>query len=160
MTLSFKSLVADMKIVLENAVISERNQKVFDLFFSAYNGFCKNEKNGADYIFDLENQNDFSFLVSNGKISFNQIMDFENGTRFVMIEDDKTVIPVNAYRYIKRFIECNAIEVLNHVVRFPYFTYYQPLYKYLICALFKHKESEVNNTKTVIGFTEYNNINE
>lgn len=160
MASSLKALVADMKMVLENEIINKNNQKLFDLFFTAYNNFCEEEKDGADYIFDLDSQNDFSFLVNEGKINFSKIRNLEKDTRFVMLKDDGTLIPVLLNGEVKNFIEFNAVEVLNDVLRYPYFTSYQPLYEYLICTLIEHDETKERREKTIVGFTEYNNINE
>lgn len=160
MVSSFKALVSDMKMVLENEIINKSNQKLFDLFFTAYNNFCEEEKGGADYIFDLESQDDFSFLAGEGKINFSKIRNLEKDTRFVILKDDGTLIPVLLNGEIKNFIEFNAVEVLNDVLKYPYSTNYQALYEYLICALLEHDEAKEKSPKTIIGFTEYNNIHE
>ena len=54
-----------IKFIAENVEADLRENKNLDLILSVYNEVMDDERDGADYIFNIHNKNDVKFLVAN-----------------------------------------------------------------------------------------------
>lgn len=54
-----------IKFIAENVEADLRENKNLDLILSVYNKVMDDERDGADYIFNIHNKNDVKFLVAN-----------------------------------------------------------------------------------------------
>ena len=63
---NFNSIVETMKRRIAHDLRNDNTNGVLDMVLNAYNRYQEDERDGVDYIFDLNNQNDLKCMVDGG----------------------------------------------------------------------------------------------
>ena len=128
-----KEAIANLTKESEKSFIALVNQdEHFNLVLSAYNTYCNEEKDGADYIFDLENKNDLIFLIKGG-MKTEDIVSLvgDRKSRYIVINERYQYVPMSIDR-IKSNIKMYAYEIMESVIYFPYIEEYKNVYQKII----------------------------
>lgn len=104
----------------------------FNLVLSAYNTYCNEEKDGADYIFDLENKNDLISLIKGG-MKTEDIVSLvgDRKSRYIVINERHQYVPMRIDE-VKSNIKMYAYEIMESVIYFPYIEEYKNVYQKII----------------------------
>lgn len=110
------------------------NEKVFFCMLDAYNRYCEDEMDGANYIFDMTKQKDFVCLVEGGMT----LVDAQRlgQCRFLIIRDNK-------YLVLNQSSVLNCIlglleEIIVCVLKYPFVEEYKIIYQMFVTEGFEN----------------------
>lgn len=115
-----KSIIRDL-----NDVYSVKGNKVLNMLLKAYNDFQESERDGVDYIFDLDNQDDLKCCVEGGltakeicglyhQSQMNTLKYFYFGCNYPKPQ------PINTWKELRMNLVAWLDELLPNVLAYPY----------------------------------------
>lgn len=113
-----KDLIKEIKTAIINDMNGGRNKEVIMLVLKAYNRFQEDEKDGADYIFDINNPNDLICCIRGG-MTCKQISDLyaESQTKTTMfyfgVNYEQPLVIKDTYS-----LACNLVSYLAEMLPF------------------------------------------
>lgn len=126
-----KEFIKAIEEAIKNNVMEDINTQ---LILDAYNYWCKQEKDGAGYIFNITNKEDVMYLFNNDLISVDQLVSYRNESVERIMVDYQTNKFVRVYNEtLQNILEGNAYELVKCMVKYigrcgsdsPYETLYE-----------------------------------
>lgn len=123
--------------ITKQEIISEikkdwTNGKVREMVFNAYNQYQEDERNGVDYIFDINNENDLISCIKGGMTAKEIANIYNSNCRYFFFGVNYTtpnkIIEVNVEEQIKIYLD----EIVTAMMCYPYIGAYKELYSYFI----------------------------
>ena len=125
MTNTINTLIVKVKADLINQA---HKTEVFREIFDAYNRYVEDETSGADYIFDINKQDDLSCCVRGG-MTAKQIADVvKSDYHYFLYGHERTSPKPLAYTEVESIIRNNIDEVLQAVIAYPFVSEYRKVY--------------------------------
>lgn len=109
------------------------DEKVFFYMLNAYNRYCEDEMNGANYIFDMNKQKDFICLVKGGMT----LVDAQRlGQCRFLIERDKQYVVLNQASVINCMLGL-LDEIVECILKYPFVEEYKIIYQMFVTEGFE-----------------------
>lgn len=113
---------------------NENNEKAIRIFINAYNEWQENEKDGVDYIFNINNQNDLECVVKGG-MTAKEIAELTKSSSngfFFFGCNYPTPKAIGDEETLKNVLLAYAYEVVEFVLAYPFAPNAQQLYQQYI----------------------------
>ena len=129
-----ESIIKALAEKIKSAIIEDlSNSEVMDIVFDAYNRYQEDEKDGREYIFNLQNQKDLLCLVKGGATAEDIVFLYNQAqtrTYYLMCTDirDLDYLLIENYTKLKKQIICWLDEIVDSVIAYPYVEEYQKIY--------------------------------
>lgn len=101
---------------------------VFTELFNAYNRYVEDETSGADYIFDINKQDDIICCVKGGMTAKDIAKVVESEFHYYLFGYDRKTPKPLAFTEVEGIIRNNLDEVLQAVITYPFVEEYRKIY--------------------------------
>lgn len=118
---------------------NEDNKEAIMVFLNAYNEWQENERDGVDYIFDINNQEDLECVVKGGMTAYEIAMiwakpNYASHGFFFFGCNYPTPKMLTDAESLKNTLLGHVYEVVEFVLTYPYLSKAQHLYRYYISS--------------------------
>ena len=131
-------VVNNFASAIEENVISAKsiNDDIIKNVLKAYNGYCENERNGIDYLFDINNNDDIKCVIDGGlgaadlaKLYLNN--GHRNNYTQYFFYDCNNNTPRNVVNLVELKVVLTSMlrEIVVCMFKYPYLECYKPLYE-------------------------------
>ena len=130
-----KSIINDL-----DDVYSEEGHKVLNMVLNAYNEYQESERDGVDYIFDINKTDDLHSCIAGG-MTAKEICKLYSGSQTTHLPyfyfgcNHSTPQPINTWEELRSNLIGWLDEMLLDIIAFPYdYEGYKTIYKYYITS--------------------------
>ena len=141
-----KSIMRDL-----NDVYSVKGNKVLNMLLKAYNDFQESERNGVDYIFDIDNTDDLKTCIDGGmtarEIGGLYLGSHSNHLRYFYFGcNHPQPQPINTWNELRMNLVAWLDELLPNVVAYPFaYESYKQLYvRYVTDVIIGYDNSSIS----------------
>ena len=120
----------------ENVMCAESiNDDIIKIVLKAYNGYCENERDGIDYLFDINNCDDLKCVIDGGFNAgniariYNYFVSFKETPYFFCDCNHKESVNINNLEQLKGILTSMLREIVICMLKYPHNKCYQPLYE-------------------------------
>ena len=111
------SLFNDIVDEVARAMAVDMNGKVSTILLGAYNYWTENERDGADYIFDIDNWTDVKYLVKNDLITTDEIVRIVGEKDHLFLVNDTSLDTISSDK-AHSIIKANLVSIVRCMFKY------------------------------------------
>ncbi len=123
--------------ITKQEIISEikkdwANGNVREMVFNAYNQYQEDERNGVDYIFDINNEDDLISCIKGGMTAKEIANIYNSNCRYFFFGINYTTPKIIEIENVQDQLNAYLDEIVTAMMCYPYISAYKELYSYFI----------------------------